>query len=636
MSIVLAVAFFAMTFAVARRRGTSPIEEAPWLLCALGLLQYVLAFFGAMSRSDIFLLLGGTAALVLTARWALRRGTKKLLLELRRQLLDPFFIVSLALIITALVLLRQERILEWDGYNFWGPDVKSLFFRDGFAPRYSNPAVNYGNYTPFVQITWWQVLHLAGEYNERYLFWGYYLFGALTLLSVAARFRDRGPVAGAVAALCAVILPGVMCTTWYRALTVDPIMAFLFGAVLCEIAFGAKNEEDKNWHRCRLFTMTAALVLTKSIGILWGVLAALFALLWRDKDGKLQPRLAVTTLGFAAVPAFSWIIYCRLMDRAGYLTGAFGPQLRARLSELMSGTFLSSGNTAGFIKSYIQAFFLTPVHRESTPAIDLSPFAGAVIILAGALLLWKLGFVTKKQGKALFFFSLGALVLIYLVVSIGQLTMFYREEQYLDPVNAVTLMARYCSPGTIGLFMLICALTGREGPETEVKKPVRITAMCLAGVIILSCGAYNEMYRRFISDPLDPRREELRQGFEERYAAFIETAHRIPLDRKGSRIILGVYGMDMNPIVYNAASPASVDGLVLNGNLEYALWDLDYLAKADHAGYLYLRSAYEDLVSALSLKTAGGEFRVGVLYRITPDEAGGIGLLTKVDPEAEE
>ncbi|MBQ4382638.1 MAG: hypothetical protein II794_07880, partial [Oscillospiraceae bacterium] len=142
MSIVLAVSFFAMTFAVARRRGTSPIEEAPWLLCALGLLQYVLAFFGAMSSSDIFLLLGGTAALVLTARWALRRGTKKLLLELRRQLLDPFFVVSLALVITALVLLRQERILEWDGYNFWGPDVKSLFFRDGFAPRYSNPAVN--------------------------------------------------------------------------------------------------------------------------------------------------------------------------------------------------------------------------------------------------------------------------------------------------------------------------------------------------------------------------------------------------------------------------------------------------------------------------------------------------------------
>ena len=63
----------------------------------------------------------------------------------------------------------------------------------------------------------------------------------------------------------------------------------------------------------------------------------------------------------------------------------------------MNGTFFSSEMTRGYIRSYVQAFFATPVHREYTFAIDLSPFAIVVLLLVGAVLLWYFGAVPRKK-----------------------------------------------------------------------------------------------------------------------------------------------------------------------------------------------------------------------------------------------
>ena len=107
-------------------------------------------------------------------------------------------------------------VLEWDGYSFWGPDTKSLYFNDGFAAQYGNVAPKFGAYTPFAQLIWWLGPHFAGQYNEQYVFWGYLLRsgGGAAFLSwrtVFARPQAVGmrALVSVVACTGAVLLPGI-------------------------------------------------------------------------------------------------------------------------------------------------------------------------------------------------------------------------------------------------------------------------------------------------------------------------------------------------------------------------------------------------------------------------------------------
>ena len=40
----------------------------------------------------------------------------------------------------------------WDDYNFWATDVKSIFYRNGFADKYANAAPEFGDYPPGTQM----------------------------------------------------------------------------------------------------------------------------------------------------------------------------------------------------------------------------------------------------------------------------------------------------------------------------------------------------------------------------------------------------------------------------------------------------------------------------------------------------
>ena len=232
MTVLLLASLLLIALDIAWRYDRGIWQALAWSVTVLGLACYVLAFFRQLGWSDALLLCGGALSL-----WDLvhrtRAGGKAALGGfVRRELGSVFFWASLALLAALVFLLRQERSLEWDAYNFWAPDVKSLFYRGGYAPRWSNPAYAYGNYTPFMQLLWWWLCHLAGSYQERMLYWGQYLYGMLLLLSVAARFvpeRGRGRIAaGLLAPLAAFALPGVACTAWYFA-----IRSWRFSSACC-------------------------------------------------------------------------------------------------------------------------------------------------------------------------------------------------------------------------------------------------------------------------------------------------------------------------------------------------------------------------------------------------------------------
>lgn len=623
MSAVTILAVFAVAAALAWRFEDTVLGVLPPLLCAMGLALYVLAFFNALSAIDWLWLAAGVWALWLMRRMARTQGAA----ALRRVLGDPHLWVCVLILAVMCFCLQNEQILEWDGYNFWGPDTKSLFYRDGYAPLHSNPASRFGDYTPMAQLVWWWFSHLAGEYGENYVFMGNYIFGALLLFGVADRFRTaRKPwnlVMAAGACLCAVVLPGVACTSWYRALCVDPLMAMMFGLTLSLTV--CRSQSHPGFWRAKLLALAMCLTLVKSIGILWAALALGFWCLWWGKERRAW-RFALAWGGGIALCRASWSVFCGLNERSTALVGSFYATVGQRLQELADGVFLTSGNNRGYLASYAKAFLVTPIHRESTPALDIPPAALVLLLFAGALLLWRLGFVPKKKGGRLLVFMAVTLAVIYLVVLVGQFTMFYTETGYLEPVKALTLMTRYCSPAHMGLLMLLCTFVSGQAADSAPEASLgrrRAAALAVTAAVILSCGAYYEMYRRFVYDELDAQRIELRESYRQRYSGFLSAVEGLPLDEPDTRVLLCIYQTSMNPIVINEASPVSFCHLILTGDGEADLAAILAELERTGSGYLYVDGCGDGLAEALSA-AAGGPVETGVLYRVTGAEPLGL------------
>jgi len=606
-------------FALAWSFGLSLLEVFPFFLCALGLALYPLAFLHAMSMIDWLLLAAGAGALIYIAARTRRKGKHALLSELRRQFCDTHLWVCAGILLLMVWLLRGEQILEWDAYNFWGPDVKSLFYRDGFAPKFSNPAPEFGDYPPFTQFIWWWALHLAGTYQEQYIFFAHYILGAALLFSAADRFRGGkgwcGFTVSLLACTGAVILPGAACTSWFRSVYVDPVMAMLFGTVLGLTV--CRDRKHPVFWKLRILAFLLCLTLVKSIGIFWAVLAIVFYALWWHGEYRNAPFLLICG-GSVGLCYGSWRLFCGIMERSATLTVSFSESAACRLQELREGVFLQSGNNAGYLRSYWEAFWHTPIHREHTSAVDLSPALLILLLFAAAVVLWKTGFVPHNKLTRLIVFMAVCIFLISGILIIGQLTMFYPEQQYLDPMNAVTLMTRYCSPANMGLLILITVFAGGQAADRD--KPVlprkRVIAYIAVGAVIFSCGAYAELGRRFIYDPLDGSRLEKREMFETVYSGFLSDIHQIPLDEMDGRVLLLLYGAEFSPIVTNAASPISLQPLTLTGD---ALRDEALITDALAQGqirYLYGIEVYDELSNILNGYVSDGVFQPDRLQRL--------------------
>ena len=57
-----------------------------------------------------------------------------------RKICVPSFLVALLFVILISVLVNDKCVSWWDEINFWAADVKSIFYRNGFAAKYENVA----------------------------------------------------------------------------------------------------------------------------------------------------------------------------------------------------------------------------------------------------------------------------------------------------------------------------------------------------------------------------------------------------------------------------------------------------------------------------------------------------------------
>ena len=83
------------------------------------------------------LLLGGSILYFFTRKSDQR---KKLARQMREILKDPSAIAGLILLVLVVIGVSGKIVTWWDDYNFWATDVKSIFYRNGFANKYANAA----------------------------------------------------------------------------------------------------------------------------------------------------------------------------------------------------------------------------------------------------------------------------------------------------------------------------------------------------------------------------------------------------------------------------------------------------------------------------------------------------------------
>lgn len=604
---------------LAARFGDSLTQTLPVTLCSIGAVLYILAFFRKLHWITAILaacLLGlGILLAVRIRRDGFRQAVKAACQPLR----EAQFWINALVLAAAILLVNYRQVLEWDAYNFWGADIKSLFYRNGFAERYSNVASDFGDYPPNTQLIIWWFLHMFGSCDEGLMFGGYFFYGGLLLFSATSRLRlKRVPhqvIAGFCAALLLFALPSIADTSWYRALYVDPVMAILWGCLLCAIVLDCACTERFRYYKCLI--LLTAITLTKSIGFMWAMYAVVLYLIWNGVS-KRHLRIACGMAAVIAAGCIPWNVYCRLLGRSTYLTGSLAPSVGSQARAVLNGTFFSSGYNLAYIKAYIKAFLLESVHRADTGSVDLTP----ALVMLLVLLLFSAFCLTRWLPKGRFFrlmgFIIGVYGLTYFILLCGHLTIFYYETQYLESANMLTQMTRYGAPMNLGFLILGASMCMEKAKLPENLSEVRRAEVILPGLaalVILLCAGYTTMADCLIEghDPLNPQRLEKRALFAENYADFLEEASQVPVTGERQRILLLYSAEEYNPIVSFLASPISVQNVYYGENLtEETLW-----AMIDRwgASWIYIQDGTPAQLEQLDLILNG--CRPNTLYAVS-------------------
>lgn len=608
MSFVLNVgAVIGMSLFLSLRFRDSLVRTVPITLCSTVLLLYVLAFFRKMAWIDLISGLCLLGLLVLFILQGRSRGFQAAAKAALRPFQNTQFWINAAILIGIVLLVNYRQVLEWDAYNFWGADIKSLYYRGGFAEKNSNVAPSFGDYPPMMQLAVWWFLHLFGRCHEGLMFGGYYFFGTLLLLSLTDRLHFSGVwqkvLGGAICGGLLFLLPSVADTAWYRTLCADPIMGILFGCLIVEIF--SQQECPEGFALYKFSVLTASICLTKSVGFMWAAFAVLFLLVWRGWNrGNLKK--AAVMLGVGGLTCGSWAVFCQVFARASYLSNSLSSTLGDRIGEILDGTFLSSGNNLAYISSFARAFLFSPTHREKTPALDLSPCLIMLAVLALFLIFWRGGWLSKGQWAKLSVFFLFVCGVTYFVLLCGHLSIFYAETQYIEPLNMVTTMARYGCPALIGFLMLVFAIGAEHLPLPSKPLPARPSAVIapwLPLLLVLCAAGYHDVAKCVINgaDPLDPQRIEKRAQFQNDMAPFLgAVAETVPLEGEGQRVLLLIDYAHFNPIVSYCASPVSIQNLPCSDVQPFTAEGLTASLERIGARWFYVQDAPEEALGVLA------------------------------------
>lgn len=462
------------------------VEMLPVGISSLVLLLYVLSFGRHLGWIDGIapLLLCGVVLYFFTRK---REQRKELLRQCIEILKDPSTIAGIILLLLVVVGVSGKVVSWWDDYNFWATDVKSIFYRNGFADKYANAAPEFGDYPPGTQMMKWWFLHFSpGQFREGLLFAGYYVFNLSFLLPLLHYIRKKTPLSMTLGAILLWIFPTMTEVFWCDGGCADFSMAVVYGAFLVAVIDRKDVSPWLYYGRQALYLMV--LVLCKNTGFVWYVFAVLFSIgvqilnrrmgedLWQKRTAMLG-TMTVITLPFLS--GGGWFVFCYLHRRVAKLTGA--------AVQMATGGMNIPETREQMLQAFSEAFLKWPLHRSSTWLFDFSPLVLLLFLLAVYILL----IVRKKldwgMGRFLLIYTVITAMLFYTLVLISHLTVFAVETQYLEPYGMVSSISRYGAPFTIGGLYLLAYYVMQSFPDNR--------GFYLCALVVLLSSDYASAYR---------------------------------------------------------------------------------------------------------------------------------------------
>ena len=606
--------------------GVELVEAIPVYACMLILILYVLAMMHRLSWIDGIALVGVAAFIV----WIVSRPReyrKGFTADCIKKMTQTSFAITILLMLVIAVCTLGKVVTWWDDINFWATDVKSLYYLGGFAGKYENVAPEFGDYPPAGQLFKWLFLHFDSRtFREGLAFVGYYTMNISFLLPLLRKLKGRNVPVILLMTAALWFLPSIAEVYGYEGFCADLTMACIYGSFLYAVT--DKDTPSAIFYYGRLSLYLGVLVLVKSIGFVWALFGLAFFQLYQYcecREGRTPSdgwkRRTVSVVVLPVVTGGSWMLFCLLMRRITRTTAT-------AVKYMTTDEYGISGYTGEFAKAFIRAFIGSPLHKERSLAIDLTPLGFYMCICLIVILFYKLRILPGRTGKLVLGFSVVSGALFYLIIFLAHITIFATETQYLEASGMISSIERYGAPFTIGTLVFLMGVwtDGAEPFFAEHKVPGFVhrygTYLCLILFVALTAGyrvGYDGLigYHSDTADALAERADMIGED-EARFLDAISVLGR----EQGARVCYVRRG-DVPRWVNNSytsyeASPISV--VYKSVNLDDAPTDwMTEEIRSSHAAYLYAEETDADAGAVFDEIMQAGTFSCGVLYRIVDD-----------------
>ncbi|MCM1146015.1 MAG: hypothetical protein NC321_15390 [Clostridium sp.] len=635
MAVINITAFFLCLFMLSHLWEKSPVEVFPVLFCILTLALYALAFMCHLSWIDGVGIGVLAAFAIVFLRWK-KEKRSALVKSCLKNVTQPSFIAAVFLILIVTLCTSQKVVTWWDDINFWATDVKSLYYLDGFAAKYGNVAPEFGDYPPGSQLIKWWLLHFDPHtFREGLAFAGYYVMNLAFMLPLFHHIKGKNVLIFLGMALSLWLLPSVAEIYGYDGFCADLTMACIYGSFLYAVT--DREEKPDGFYYIRLALYLAVLVLVKSVGFIWAAFGLVFLAVYQwnapsasavdeektAKKAKLKDGIRALPLAIAPlITGGSWMLFCLLMRRVTKTTAT-------AVKYMTTDEYGISGYTGDFAKAFLQAFTLSPLHKEKTPVLDVTPLGFYIIVCVLVVFFFRKNLLPPKQGKLVLCFAVISGAVFYAVIFLAHITIFATETQYLEASGMISSIERYGAPFTVGTLIFLANIWLRYGGRLweNAKRPFFIrygACLCFLAFVALTAGwksAYNGLigYRVDVAADLAQRADMI----DEDAAAFLQKIQILGMEN--STRVCYIQRDDTPRWVKNSytnmeASPVSVVYKSVNLNDAVTDWMAQEI-RDSHAAYLYVEETDADVMSVFlpMMEDASAIFSCETLYRITDD-----------------
>lgn len=587
-------AFLGLSAALACKYRERLVTAVPVTTAVLILVLFALALFRALYLIDAVAVLTLIACAVFFIRSFGRDSGRELL----RVLFSPSSVAFYCIVILAFFLMRNIPVADSDDLGCWALEAKSIFFYDGFAPKFRNAAYSYGRYFPSATLFRWWVCHLFGQFRDGFLFVGsawlfvFLLAPALACCSYSIAFAPLSALAGGVLFL---LLPGTINHMTYLSIGVEALMGAAFAG-----AFIVLFSEKRDISRPLLASYFFLLCFLKLSGSFFALVVLLFCLVYSrmGQSGSvntgegtavfldtLTHPYELSKAAVCFVPSGAWYVYCLFMHRSDYFTASLET--------------VGDGSAPLFIKSFIQGFLFKPAHFTYDGIFDL-PLAVLLLIIAFiAFAGQRAGLLKGRKYRVLAKYMVVVLI-IYLLGMLAVHCVVFRESIYFDPAYMAASISGYGLPIFLGIviFLLYKLLSAAE------RRFRQLTVLAVFMALAVSCTCLWTVYYRVVNTAeLNAQTETWHSETAERFVDLLAQARenergRILVIYDGDRIADYTEGVRLQYL----AAPCSVVLFELDAEgaePDSRLAELEDVFEQSHPNEVYVMQVGEELLSEL-------------------------------------